>query len=438
MKIVPANFVNGTENIYINKYGEVWYLDEYVKPELIGNELFIKINNKQYSLPKLIIYTYLLEIHDVDLINSLEVMYIDSNKENLKVNNITYRFKNYPIENKKYPGFYYIPFHEKYLLSKDGQIINGISGKAKKWGIVKGGTKNGIGGYSYTRVTIHGVSTTIGLHRALCLTFKDYPANVNELVINHLDGNPRNNTLSNLEWTTRAKNNQHAYDNDLRPNAAAAILVKNTVDGTVTRYPSVAECWRKLRILSAGNIWHRAYHRNNKLYPDGLMFKFDDGSEWPVVPDKVTYAGIPRHYAVRNVFTGEVTVYKNINDVVNKLGIIKATVHMHCKHKLFRPIHGYNLRYLENTLEWPNHTPTHLEIYRKNPVYPGNGVIVTDLVTGNKKLYTSVKELSDELKLSPNRVFNIIKNTEVFRGRYSFSVFKLKDELGPPIMQIMG
>lgn len=33
--------------------------------------------------------------------------------------------------------------------------------------------------------------------------------------INHLDVNPKNNHVDNLEWCTRAENNKHAFENNL-------------------------------------------------------------------------------------------------------------------------------------------------------------------------------------------------------------------------------
>ena len=35
------------------------------------------------------------------------------------------------------------------------------------------------------------------------------------LEVNHIDGNPLNNHIKNLEWTTRQENMKHAFDNDL-------------------------------------------------------------------------------------------------------------------------------------------------------------------------------------------------------------------------------
>ena len=54
---------------------------------------------------------------------------------------------------------------------------------------------------------------TLYLHRILAENFIPNPEG--KPFVNHMDGNPSNNKLSNLEWTTNAENIQHAYDNNL-------------------------------------------------------------------------------------------------------------------------------------------------------------------------------------------------------------------------------
>lgn len=43
--------------------------------------------------------------------------------------------------------------------------------------------------------------------------------------INHIDGNPKNNCVSNLEWCDHNENNNHAFDNDLIKTGKKIILL---------------------------------------------------------------------------------------------------------------------------------------------------------------------------------------------------------------------
>lgn len=44
--------------------------------------------------------------------------------------------------------------------------------------------------------------------------------------INHIDGNPKNNKVENLEWCNHKENNNHAFDNGLI-NTGKKVLLKN-------------------------------------------------------------------------------------------------------------------------------------------------------------------------------------------------------------------
>ncbi|OEK70853.1 NUMOD4 domain-containing protein [Staphylococcus equorum] len=51
------------------------------------------------------------------------------------------------------------------------------------------------------------------VHRLVAFAF--IPVMKNKECINHIDGNPKNNNVENLEWCNHLENNRHAFENNL-------------------------------------------------------------------------------------------------------------------------------------------------------------------------------------------------------------------------------
>jgi len=67
-------------------------------------------------------------------------------------------------------------------------------------------------GLSYKRVTLSNKNKTkrFSVHRLVAIYFLNNKEN--KLCVNHIDGNPSNNNVSNLEWCTHSENETHSYD----------------------------------------------------------------------------------------------------------------------------------------------------------------------------------------------------------------------------------
>lgn len=66
----------------------------------------------------------------------------------------------------------------------------------------------------YLKVTVGGKRTSI--HRLVAKSFVHNDDPERKTIVNHLDGNKRNNAASNLEWATASENVRHANDTGLR------------------------------------------------------------------------------------------------------------------------------------------------------------------------------------------------------------------------------
>jgi hypothetical protein len=72
-----------------------------------------------------------------------------------------------------------------------------------------------IGNDGYVKVFVYGsLNCYMSLHRVVMLTWKPTPE-AEELTVDHLDHNKRNNTLENLEWVTLEENQRRAKEDFL-------------------------------------------------------------------------------------------------------------------------------------------------------------------------------------------------------------------------------
>jgi hypothetical protein len=64
-------------------------------------------------------------------------------------------------------------------------------------------------GYEFISVKHKGKFSCIFVHKEVAIAFIGNPNSKPE--VNHIDGDPRNNSISNLEWVTRSENMNHSY-----------------------------------------------------------------------------------------------------------------------------------------------------------------------------------------------------------------------------------
>ncbi|WP_312085165.1 NUMOD4 domain-containing protein [Exiguobacterium sp.] len=97
----------------------------------------------------------------------------------------------------------------------------------------------------YKRVSLYKDKTcrTWLVHRLVAITFIDNPNHFD--IINHIDGNPGNNSIENLEWCDSKHNVNHAFNNGLMTSNKKTIL-KNIYTGEELAFRSQAAADRFL------------------------------------------------------------------------------------------------------------------------------------------------------------------------------------------------
>lgn len=97
-------------------------------------------------------------------------------------------------------------FGYRYLVSDKGNVWSVFSGRYLK-------EEYHVDGYKMVTLCKNGECKSFSVHRLVAEAFIPNP--MNKRTVNHIDGNPANNDVINLEWSTHSENLKHAYDNNL-------------------------------------------------------------------------------------------------------------------------------------------------------------------------------------------------------------------------------
>lgn len=106
-----------------------------------------------------------------------------------------------------YEGMYQVSSYGR-VKSLARKVRRGDTDHLQRERIIKPASLNG-----YYHVGLHrnGICKTAFIHRMVAIAFIPNP--LSKDCINHKDCNRINNRVENLEWVTKAENNQHAWDN---------------------------------------------------------------------------------------------------------------------------------------------------------------------------------------------------------------------------------
>ena len=171
------------------------------------------------------------------------------------------------------PGEVWKDIDPQIIKGGDGYAISNLGRIKSRRGAIST-PRNGPQGYINTSIVPPDKSDAIiykyFVHVLVAKMFIPNPLNLP--VVNHKDGDRKNNNISNLEWVTREQNSQHAYDTGL--NTKARAVRQLTLGGElVEEFRSEAAAYRKTGVR--GNNICNAIKGNRPM--GGFRWQYIEG-----------------------------------------------------------------------------------------------------------------------------------------------------------------
>lgn len=396
---------NGTNNVIphlVYPNGERYVL---IRLASYGNIL------REYKISHLVLHTFKPTNLSIDYYWGLDVLYKDGDFNNLHPTNLVWHWTK--LMCLQYPGYAIIPGASSYCINLDGSIINLKNNKKVNIYISDG----------YRCASIYpdvGKIFKARVHRLKCLAWLDYPADIDELEVNHIDGIKDNNDISNLEIVTSTRNNNHAYEIGLFKDKCNSVLVRFYSIDIKTRkmsfeekqFSSLAECGRYFKVDEV-TIGRRLRFDPFLLYVDlnddkttldylrGVQFKLNNDTPW-VNPDPYDNpylnSQISEPVKYRDIITGEVYLSKSSKQLAETLGVNYGSVCHILQGKLTRPVKQYEIKYYTDNTNWSKFTDDQIEIYKlmlsnNKFITLGNGYKCIDIVTNEFRLFTNIHDV---------------------------------------------
>lgn len=303
----------------------------------------------------------------------------------------------------QYPNFHHVPGLERYLINRDGVVIDTTRQVCPLPTMAAG----------YRIVYSDG--TTYHIHRLKALTFLDPPVQpVTELDVNHKDGNKLNNEPSNLEWVTRSENCLHAYRTGLREDNTP-ILVKDLRDDSVSSYYSLQECARAFGVQGSRIHQFMKPHNRKNVIMGHYVFIYE-GETWPPLTkdDIGRYRnGTAKSVTATDEKTGKVIIFESHGAAAKQLGFTRQSVTHQLSKREPTPYKGWIFRYLDDP-----------ELHKVRKRHPNQGgarrkptpIKVTDH-NGRVTYWDSTEKFGQTVGVSKNTIqAGVNRNDGMWRG----------------------
>ena len=184
-------------------------------------------------------------------------------------------------------------------------------------------------GYRMVRLRYR-IDKYCSVHRLVMKAFKPCE-NMDELQINHIDGNKLNNCIENLEWSTALENMQHSYLNNLQPNKMLSCYQYDLQGNYIRSFLNGNEAAKELK-CDYTNIW-RCLTEQQQHYKEWQFkqYKKDKISPWDNPKTKKVYV-----YNDKGDF---IQCYNSQNQCAEAFGVAPSSICRYIKKK--RTLKGF-------------------------------------------------------------------------------------------------
>lgn len=266
----------------------------------------------------------------------------------------------------------------------------------------------------YIRVTL-GRSILRQMHRLVLMSFRPIE-NPEKYQVNHIDGNPSNNNLDNLEWVTNGQNKQHAHAARRGQQMnSVGVVVRNVDTGEVKTYIHIFDAAVDLK-LHKDVILNRLKKPINHVWHDGLQFKrLSDPTEWKPITDELLRTRSKHSFLPVKMLTmwdNKEYTFNTVNDAAKFLDANISVVWS----KLYEdgprasqtdgsnnPDRFFQIKLLRDNRPWKTYPTTWHAIADASPiqVYP----VIVIFPDGTEKIFNSAAECAKYFNVGKTTIF---------------------------------